>query len=511
MKERYLTIMEVSQKQSYIFSSNKLRDNIVNSAVIAWIMSEDYFEESINNKEVFSKEENVVYSGGGHIVLEFAAKEVAGEFVKKITKKIREEYPGIEVFAKTIEYSHDLSAGKNVKHLIEELERKKSIRKSAFHQGSFGIERIDTNTLKPVLENSTRKDNSGKMPEKEEEIDKSLIPEGFKPVYEFGRLGGSKNENNFIGIVHIDGNAMGKRVENLYQKMDNDSEKKDKEATWKDYKEKLRAFSEGIDQDFKASYKEMTEIIAEELRNGRLDELDIDMEEKNFPVRRIITAGDDICFVSEGRIGIECAAKFIEILSKKINKIDHETYAACAGVAIVHQKYPFYKAYDLAEMLCSNAKKFGAGLSKDGMGKDISVIDWHIEYGEIKDTLEEVRESYLTMDGNKMQLRPYILCGDKEIISNHPVRLYSSFKKIRKELWEEHDSYARSKVKELRQAIKEGEEASKVFLKFHKMQDITAGHKEARETGFMEIEDGSKASILFDAIELADAFISLDE
>ena len=37
--EHILTMLEVSQKQSYIFSSNKLKDNITNSAVIAWIMS----------------------------------------------------------------------------------------------------------------------------------------------------------------------------------------------------------------------------------------------------------------------------------------------------------------------------------------------------------------------------------------------------------------------------------------------------------------------------------------
>ena len=42
MSERYLTILEVSQKQAYIFQSNELKKNILNSAVIAWIMDQDY-------------------------------------------------------------------------------------------------------------------------------------------------------------------------------------------------------------------------------------------------------------------------------------------------------------------------------------------------------------------------------------------------------------------------------------------------------------------------------------
>ena len=98
-------------------------------------------------------------------------------------------------------------------------------------------------------------------------------------------------------------------------------------------------------------------------------------------------------------------------IGKEINSEDKTGYAACGGIAVVHQKYPFYKAYELAEMLCSNAKKFGASLSEDGTGRDISAIDWHIEFGEIKDTLEEIRQDYQTLDGKRMELRPlYCKC-----------------------------------------------------------------------------------------------------
>lgn len=64
-----LVKLEVSQKQAYIFSSNKLKDNVLNSAVIAWIMSPEYFAETVtaNGKsELFDLKKNLVYSGGGH-------------------------------------------------------------------------------------------------------------------------------------------------------------------------------------------------------------------------------------------------------------------------------------------------------------------------------------------------------------------------------------------------------------------------------------------------------------
>ena len=52
----FLTILEVSQKQAYIFSSNMLKDNVVNSAVIAWIMSPKYFSEVIGDRNIFDEE-----------------------------------------------------------------------------------------------------------------------------------------------------------------------------------------------------------------------------------------------------------------------------------------------------------------------------------------------------------------------------------------------------------------------------------------------------------------------
>ena len=287
-----LVKLEVSQKQAYIFSSNKLKDNVLNSAVIAWIMSPEYFTETVteNGKsELFDLKKNLVYSGGGHIVLDF-------------------------------------------------------------DQGTFGIEKIDSATLKPILKSIDGKKYDGqKMPKTELEIEGNLSPIGYNLVNKFEDLGGSYGESSFIAVVHIDGNAMGARVKTIY-----DGGKSDKRAKWDKFKDKLKNFSDSIDDDFKGAYKDMIQVVQENLEKGQLSELDL--KENNFPVRRIITAGDDICFVTDGRIGIECAVAFINALSKKRNKQDKAGYSACAGVAIVHQKYPFYQAYELAEKLCSNAK-----------------------------------------------------------------------------------------------------------------------------------------------------------
>lgn len=59
---RYLVILEVSQKQAYIFGSNKVKDNIVNSAIIAYVLGEKYIDKVLS-KRGYDKEKNMVYSG----------------------------------------------------------------------------------------------------------------------------------------------------------------------------------------------------------------------------------------------------------------------------------------------------------------------------------------------------------------------------------------------------------------------------------------------------------------
>lgn len=507
-----LVKLEVSQKQAYIFSSNKLKDNVLNSAVIAWIMSPDYFADIVKadgREELFSETENLVYSGGGHIVLDYEEKETAVSFVRLITSQIHKEYSGIEIFVKVLEYSdgdrkNAKSMIKKMKELSQALEKKKSERLSAFHQGTFGIEKIDSTTLKPTLKSVNGKKYEGqKMPKTEEEIEDALSPLGYNLVNKFEDLGGSHGESSFIAVVHIDGNAMGKKVNDFYKSVDN-------KAKWSKFKNKLNDFSESIDKDFKDAYKEMVQTVQEELEAGRLESLEL--KDNNFPVRRIITAGDDICFVTDGRIGIECVVTFIEKLTKKKNKCikgNNAEYAACAGVAIVHQKYPFYQAYDLAEKLCSNAKKFGAALGSEKEtddsynGANVSSIDWHIEYGEIKDTLKEIRNQYITADGNHLEMRPYIINAGSDVNKKEKVRTYDNFKSQIGELQKQDFDYARGKLKELRSVLKQGETATQSYIQFNNLSKDFGTF----QAGF----DGIKRSQIFDALEIADTYISLED
>lgn len=535
MQKKYLVILEISQKQAYIFQYKRLVNNIFASDLIEYVTSSGYFEKEAG--EYYNNKKNMVYQGGGHTVLEFASKEEAREFVKRITRAILKQFDGLEIFAKIEEYQTDKTPPENETNLIKALEEKKSRRRASFHQGRFGVEKMNGNKKETSLSekykeklskskpnhNNKEKDNDiqnkNNNQRKEQIIDYNI----FSLAGKFESLGGSKNESNFIAVIHIDGNLMGKRVAGLVSKeFSRYSEISEKTETgWQNYKTVKAGFSKRIDEDFKASLYEMFHIVEKNYKKGNLESLGLKKDKKEkilFPVRRIIAAGDDICFVTEGRIGLECAAAYLNAIWKKENNIDHKNYSACAGVAIVHQKYPFYKAYELAEELCSNAKKFIASLDENASA-NVCAIDWHIEYGEMENGLSNIRQQYITTEGNHMEMRPYIVCGDEKLLEKEKIRRYTDFKQLVQSLKQDDAIAARGKMKSLRTVLKNDEQTAVNYLKSNLMEDTAWKARDCyrlKETNqseklFYTTYDEEKRNILFDALEIMDTFVALEE
>lgn len=497
--QKTLAILEVSRKQDYIFKSKHLKENAEASAEIAYVTGNAFFEKAVDQR-LYSKKENYVYSGGGHTVLQFETREQARKFVEQITEAAMRTFDGMEIFAKLMDFDMEevteKSPGAIFKRLSEELERKKARRKEAFRYTAFGLEALDGENYKPEPEKAEQKASLGLKIVSE--------PEGWKFPKNFEDLvyrtkNTETEDDNFLAVIHIDGNVMGARVEAIYEK---------EKHSWESCCESLRVFSEKIQKDFEDAFQEMVrELLKEDLSSDIL------------PVRPVILAGDDVCFVTAGSIGIECARIFLEKLSKK--QINQEPYAACAGVAIVHRKYPFHLAYNLAEALCSNAKKFGASFDEKSR---ISAIDWHIEFGQLKNTLEEIREDYRTEDGNHLEMRPMVVVKPAECQVDD-IHDYDFFRTMCRILKENKEDIARSKMKEWRTALKQGEVETRFFIHDRQIANILyAGFdaryrkKEEKEQRYMKIlkgegsiieepfyaYQGEKHNVFFDAIEMMD-------
>lgn len=480
-------ILEVSRKQDYIFASKKLRDNAARSADIAYVTGSEFFRDTAPG--LYREEENLVYSGGGHTVLQFQGREQATAFAKCVTEAVLRQYDALELFVKQLPYDGGKSPGENLKALSAALERKKSLRRSAFRQLSFGVEALSGESFAPRVSGGGTEDS---RPGQGNRLTLAP-PAGWKFQADFKTQAGG---GNFIAVIHIDGNAMGKRVDRVYERSGRD---------WEACRAALRRFSEAIGRDFEDAFLEMAEEVARQF-----PELS-----PTLPLRPVILAGDDVCFVCAGDIALECARVFLERLTAKTNSEDRGGYAACAGVALVHTKFPFHRAYDLAEELCSSAKRFGAALDPDGR---VSAMDWHIEFGQLKDSLAGLREDYACDDGGRMELRPVAVITPEGC--DPGVRSYGFFKTLCRALGSGDITIARGKIKNLRQVFKQGELESRFFL--HDRQigallsyALEAGQpapdrQEAREGEVFREMDGVKRCLFFDAIEMTDHFTAFE-
>ena len=179
--------------------------------------------------------------------------------------------------------------------------------------------------------------------------------------------------------------------------------------------------------------------------------------------------------------------------------------------------------YNLAEELCSSAKRYGSSIDKDGR---VSAMDWHIEFGQLKENLSEIRKDYETEDGCRLELRPVtVIVPDGVNASPAGQRSYDFFRAMCSAMKNEYGNIARSKIKDLREALKQGEVESEFFLQDKKVQDLlyhgfTAMHRTDRERADIYREmfnnggklykkafadfDGMRRCLFFDAIEMID-------
>ncbi|SNX52847.1 hypothetical protein [Thermoanaerobacterium sp. RBIITD] len=497
-----LVLWEISRKQDYIFSSNRLKENIGASFIIEEIVEELPMEI----EEDYSK--NVVYNGGGGSLYNFEAVDKAKEFVSKISKEILKSYPGIEVFFVIQEY--DVEEDRVIDKIDESYHKlavKKNRRMYSGIQNSFGIETVCRATGLPA----EYKDEEDRYISKEIKVkidsakDKrskkfdKLLPSNIKSIREFDDL--SKGDKNYLAVVHIDGNRMGEKFNELKTcfKYEDGNYKKTNE----EYLVALKKFSKNVKEIFENAFKEMTSVI-EKNRDNLKDDTKID--EDKFPVIPIIVAGDDVTYVTNGKIGIESARVFLEYLNDKeieLYKGKKIKLNACAGVAIVRISYPFAKAYQLAEDLCSNAKR---KIIKDyyNEDKDFSLIDWHIEQGELSGTIADIREKfYKTLDGKELYMRPlYMNNNEKEVWTSYK-NFKEAYKNISdKEIYEK--KIPRSKLKQLRDVLKEGEKETERFLKVNNLENCFS-RLEGTTGDFCFYND---KCMYYDAIEIMDLFIN---
>lgn len=171
----------------------------------------------------------------------------------------------------------------------------------------------------------------------------------FVKIKKFSQISNNKNK---LAVIHADGNGLGVLVKNLVEvvKKSNDTEA-------------IAKFSEALDEATKAAFVNAKEKTKDALGKDSLK------------IKELILSGDDMTAVCDADIALEFTKNFIEEFENETNKKKptiKQKLTMCAGIAYCNEKFPFHYAVNLAEELCSAAKKHSKNKYVENQEKDIA-------------------------------------------------------------------------------------------------------------------------------------------
>jgi hypothetical protein len=513
VKEFYLLRVEASSIQDYIFGSNRLRENIGASYLVAavtgeWALKvvadpELAMKSNLNDDSATIERDNldveVLYSGGGNFVALFRTEDAAKKFTRNLSKRVLEQAPGLKVHIHSVKFE----LGKDILHekltcLSRELKQKGSA-SNVMPLAGLGVTVMCGSTSLPAVGLVDKKPVSAEVLAKLNSADaanaylKTEIPtrEGYAYPTDFDDLGRTRDESSLIAIVHADGDGIGKAIIDLKKEFTEANQVRDHITS-------LRKFSDAINQASKEALKatleslfsafavsaEVANLIPHNKRDpsGRL----------YLPFRPLVFGGDDVTFVCDGRIGIAMALEYLHRFNQNMQKND-QPFTASAGIAIVKSHYPFARAYALAEDLCKQAKDFRRKSGAQG-----SCLDWHLAMTGLAGELDEIRRREYSTPHGSLTLRPVMLDG-AELHSWQTIE--QGLNAFQSDVWQDK----RNKAKMLREKLREGPDAVAEFVTLYgqKLPSINGIHD-----GWGNDGSGNLCGY-FDAIELMDLYLPL--
>ena len=495
--------------QRYIYSGNKLRTNVGAS----YIVDRVFFDVLIDGvlKEMFPVEnfpadndaweaaqdvatpwENMnsccmAYVGGGNALLLFdsAKEDLRVEVVKNFTRKLLVERPGLKVGAALGEL--ELQNGELNQDNIDALYRKlKDNQNNIFPAVNVPYTGLTLNCeINGEAANFYGKlGTDDKKFYSQETAVKSKIAEAanknlrtrfneifsvknfsaqieFDFPYEVEKLG-QKEGKNYFAIVHVDGNNMGLKF-----------------RTCKSLTER-RKLSREIRRKTEGAFADLLAKIILMKRDNLFGNA-LELKENYLPIRPLIIGGDDVTFLCPANMAILFTKTLIEILDadtpadapEHLTEKISQHMDACAGIAILPTKYPFFRGYELAEQLCDSAKKSmrellpkgldsKENLSAEDIPRGSSWLDFAILHGEQAPTLEQIRETEYRGARGNLHFGAYRLCNadaefkrDRLHNIENLISCTTQFPYV----------MANNKIKELRGILQRGKDDTAKFLR----------------------------------------------
>jgi hypothetical protein len=545
----HLVVVDTAQIQPYIFGSNRLRENIgashlVAEAAEAWALEAVRTVATQNNVNPDGTLDNtkyietapnldaeVLYAGGGNFVVLFRNVDCTKAFTRTLSRKVLIDAPNLQLVVVQQPFDWGMVLSGTFTATFKKLAEEKQSRSLSTPLLGLGVTVMCQSTGLPAVGVTLPIGGDPGYPASAEIHAKIAVaratsaqpsaadtrlrrdippPAGYDYPSDFDDLGGSEGEHSYIAVVHADGNSMGQRIIGIGKTYPTAQGNRA-------YITALRQFSGAVRAAPKAALISTLEELQSSVRLGKGDRIihknavgkvltEIELKSTSggrhyLPFRPIVFGGDDVTFVSDGRLGLSLATGYLRAFEEETAKRPEcdGKITACAGIAIVKTHYPFARAYALADGLCRSAKDY-----RHQQGLEGSCLDWHFALSGLAGGIKEIRTREYTVKAGSLTLRPVTL-------DTNPKELHKTWSIVRKGIAQfqgENWAGRHNKVKALRDALRGGSDSVKHFLtKFNAskpLPDVEPAMTNWETTGWHGRSCG-----YFDAIELADWFIPL--
>lgn len=420
-KTKYLYGAAVQGIQGFIFQTNKLREIVGASALVEEICTEKFKEmvgSSYEEYDIVKKCGSILHAAG-NIKYVFDSRQECERIVRLFPMVISETAPGITVSQAVVEMTEDMEFAEAVEALEYKLRIQRNRPMRSVTMGLMGIERSRQTGL-PVsfvksenrfgkveqlhLDQGTRnklyEDPSGKRLKTtktlcEKAFGQSFNDDDVRIAYNIEDI---TRKNDWIAIIHADGNGLGQVV----QKVGKDPKR-------------FKDFSEWLDEATRKSA-----VAAFQAVEGLFDN---PKDKEGFiPIRPIVLGGDDLTVVCRADLALDYTATFLsefekntrnqELLKDVFENEKDKRLTACAGIAFIKSSFPFYYGYNLAEELCSQAKKDAKEKQEIKVGKELpmSCLMFHKVQDSFTENYADIVARELTpRDGISFQYGPYYM------------------------------------------------------------------------------------------------------
>lgn len=551
----HLVIVDTAQIQPYIFGSNRLRENIGASHLVAeatetWafqavrdvarhhnIRPDDTLDDSqciatSVQDSTARLDAEVLYAGGGNFVVLFSDLPGTREFTSRLSRRVLQDAPNLQlvIVQKPCVWSEPLA--QQLALTFQLLAQTKRSRVPSAPLLGLGVTVMCRSTGLPAT-GVTRPigddpgypagaeihaklavaDSWGGHPsDADERLRRRLPPpDTYEYPGDFDDLGGSEGEHRYIAIVHADGNGMGQRMIDLGKEYPTADDNRQ-------YITALRHFSDAVQAASLTALNTTlaclagalardggTQIVLRNTRGDIVTHMALKRSRSgrySLPFRPLVFGGDDVTFVCDGRLGLALAVHYLRAFEQQtaLQLACRGRITACAGIAMVKTHYPFARAYELADALCRSAKDYRRTLNHDG-----SYFDWHFAQSGLAGDIKQIRAREYTVCNGSLTLRPVSL-------DDHPVSAQRTWPTVQRGITGfRGDDWAgrHNKVKALRDALRNGGTSVRHFLtQFNKgksLPTVTPARPDWASTGWHGGVCG-----YFDALELVDWYIPLE-